>query len=78
MMGISLDGTPHAVVIDGVDAQGNVLMRDPWPAGKEGCRRIPMQEFQGLFQPEVPTTVLGKPPPGAPPRPWIVRPKERS
>jgi hypothetical protein len=56
----------HAVIVDGVDGSGNVLVRDPWYGANGGCQKIPMSKFQGEVLPGSQTVVMGKAPEGSP------------
>jgi len=57
----------HAVIVDGIDGSGNVLVRDPWYGENGGCQKIPLSKFQGEVLPGSQTVVMGKAPEGSPP-----------
>jgi uncharacterized Zn-binding protein involved in type VI secretion len=72
MMGVMVPGG-HAIIVDGMDDKGNVLIRDPWHSGAAGCKRQPLADFAKTTTPTIRTVKMGKPPegysPGLVPRP---------
>jgi uncharacterized Zn-binding protein involved in type VI secretion len=63
----------HAVIVDGIDAQGNVLIRDPWQGGDAGCQKKPLSEWGKFVDPKSTTVKMGPTPAGY--NGWLTRPK---
>jgi uncharacterized Zn-binding protein involved in type VI secretion/predicted double-glycine peptidase len=72
----SRPGIGHLVVVDGIDKNGNVMVRDPGRAGAQGCKTYPLAELNRRLYPGQPVVVLGSPPEGHRP-PVTVRPRAR-
>ncbi len=59
------DGDAHSVAVDGVDATGNVLYRDP--GIRPGCASMPLADFlKNLYDPKQKVILLGTQPPSWP------------
>lgn len=63
----------HAVIVDGIDDKGNVLIRDPWQSGAEGCQKKPLSEWGKFVDPKSTTVKMGAPPENY--NSWLTRPK---
>jgi uncharacterized Zn-binding protein involved in type VI secretion/predicted double-glycine peptidase len=57
-------GGAHIVVVDGVDDNGNVLVRDPGKRGAAGCRQLTMSEYNNSIFPGSSVVIVNKPPAG--------------
>ncbi|MBK8259324.1 MAG: PAAR domain-containing protein [Polyangiaceae bacterium] len=72
----SKPGIGHLIVVDGVDKNGNVMVRNPGRAGAQGCQTFTMAELNGRLYPGQPVVILGNPPQGYQP-PVTVRPRAK-
>ncbi len=72
----SRPGIGHIVVVDGIDKNGNVMVRNPGRGGSEGCQTWSLAEFNKRRYPGSRVLVLGQPPPGHT-TPFVVKPRAK-